>query len=54
MATYALTEKAVVLRPEDDVAVAKAELTASARNSLRRGSSARSCRRVAEAARGQD
>jgi altronate dehydratase len=26
MATYALTEKAVVLRPEDDVAVAKAEL----------------------------
>jgi altronate hydrolase len=28
MATYALTEKAVLLRPEDDVAVAKAELTA--------------------------
>src|ERR1700747_3352979 len=28
MATYALTEKAVVLRSEDDVAVAKAELTA--------------------------
>jgi altronate hydrolase len=28
MATFALTEKAVVLRPEDDVAVAKAELTA--------------------------
>jgi len=28
MATYALSEKAVVLRPEDDVAVAKAELTA--------------------------
>src|SRR5512145_1520384 len=27
MATYALTEKTVVLRPEDDVAVAKAELT---------------------------
>src|SRR2546427_701241 len=28
MATYALTDKAVVLRPEDDVAVAKAELAA--------------------------
>src|SRR5947208_16332411 len=28
MATYALTEKAVVLRSEDDVAVAKAELPA--------------------------
>jgi len=28
MATYALTERAVVLRPEADVAVAKAELTA--------------------------
>jgi altronate hydrolase len=28
MATYALTEKAVVLRPEDDVAIAKRELTA--------------------------
>jgi arabinonate dehydratase len=28
MTTFALTEKAVVLRPEDDVAVAKAELTA--------------------------
>ena len=28
MATYALTQKAVVLRPEDDVAVAKAELPA--------------------------
>jgi altronate hydrolase len=28
MAAYALTEKAVILRPEDDVAVAKAELTA--------------------------
>src|SRR5262245_61965746 len=28
MATYALTEKTVVLRPEDDVAVAKAELAA--------------------------
>ena len=28
MATYALAEKAVVLRPEDDVAVAKAELMA--------------------------
>ena len=28
MATYALTQKAVVLRPEDDVAVAKAELAA--------------------------
>ncbi|MBI4637380.1 MAG: altronate dehydratase [Candidatus Rokubacteria bacterium] len=28
MATYALTEKAIVLRPEDDVAIAKAELGA--------------------------
>lgn len=28
MATYALTEKAIVLRPEDDVAIAKAELKA--------------------------
>src|SRR3989442_4669553 len=28
MATYALTDKAVLLRAEDDVAVAKAELTA--------------------------
>src|SRR5881409_1318443 len=28
MATYALTEKAVLLRAEDDVAVAKAELAA--------------------------
>ncbi len=28
MATFALTEKAVVLRPEDDVAIAKAELPA--------------------------
>ena len=28
MATYALTDKTVVLRPEDDVAVAKAELAA--------------------------
>ena len=26
MATYALTDKAIVLKPEDDVAVAKAEL----------------------------
>jgi predicted homoserine dehydrogenase-like protein len=31
MATYTLTEKAVLLRPEDDVAVAKAELTAGTR-----------------------
>ena len=28
MATYALTDKAIVLKPEDDVAVAKAELPA--------------------------
>ena len=28
MPTYALTEKAIVLKPEDDVAVAKAPLAA--------------------------
>ncbi len=30
MATYALTDKAILLKPEDDVAVAKAELAAGA------------------------
>jgi hypothetical protein len=28
MATFALTQKAIVLKPEDDVAVARAPLTA--------------------------
>ena len=39
MATYALTEKAVVLRPEDAVAVAKAELTAGTASRCARTSS---------------